>query len=429
MRKISKSIGIFIVVATILIFAVPGRTKASVVYPICYDPVGVLCWFNATHTGNGVTTAREYSGEYPVFGAPLSASTTGDFDSINGTTGSVYPGFYFLDYGGGDYRVYQYTGSGDISANNLFDVTSRFIDVFPIGIVATGTSVIGFSAYINSDDFAEDSYFSFIITPLDAIAISDSEELIFSGAVGDDFMFATTSGMFYFSTTTDFQVLGNYKIEGRFYRADCGVFGFTPGFCMNELFATTTRFVVATTSAFRNVESQIDSYIRQAIASTTLEIGNVCSPFSSGFSIVPCLVTLIVPTSDVIKSDVEKLKTLPPWGYGFRFYDIFTSNTKVALPTVELPVPGASVALNLTPWAYLFGSSSPLTAGEAKMTLNGVDYGSEKSFREIVEPFWNYLWVVVLGFAIVMKLFGIRGNSSEINELGGVGNKPYGPQK
>jgi len=135
----------------------------------------------------------------------------------------------------------------------------------------------------------------------------------------------------------------------------------------------------------------------------------------SGFDIQDCLYNLIFPNNFVfaLKMNEAKEAYIHAWpiGYWTRFIYLLTSSSTEPLPELVLPTPFGD--FNLTPWNFLFGSTSPLTLASSSLIFNGVEYGDHRSFRDIVEPYWNLLWYILLGLAIIHDITGIGRISSK----------------
>lgn len=279
--------------------------------------------------------------------------------------------------------------------------------------ISTSTRTITVTGHISENDFVGGVNYNLIVnTP------------VYSQWDSDSFV-ATTSGYFswsyqyvgsYASTTIEqFTFNGSLWTEkeacNEFYDSDCGV----------------TLDTFSTTTYPGGVSTPLNPFeIEEAIASN-------CTPWSDFWSIGLCIQYLLYPSSVQIEQNIVDLRTefltRAPMGYVTRIYDIVNSTSTVSLPEITMPIPGSTQSLNLTPWELLFGDGSLLASASSTVTVNGVTHGSGETLREITETYWNFIWYVLLGFAILHDVIGVGRQNNGINKYGGVGDKPYGPQK
>jgi len=428
MRNFCKVLGIITVVATIFL-AVSNRASAATEIT-SYEIVSASPTLDMSISFPSLTSNVSYafhSGVYPT-ASYVSGSTNTSCDifedgictlvnrGFNGSLTNAYVAICaYTDNCSLEPQMIYYAqyrlGSTDIPGSGLItNETTRIVEIFsPSNFEATSTSVtFSFSYYAATSDF---NFSSFSIPPKVNLLITNSENINDSIVLSEEI--STFDLTVPSSSTVVLQNNSRYtwfvSISGEKVGTGNFVNNFTPG--MPNFLA----FYQFTTGSFDPTNG------------LTYDLSS-CNVLS-GFDAESCLYNLLVPTPATLSSDIAKFKAIPPWGYAFRFYDIVSTSSLVALPSVVMPIPGSGTSLDLTPWFFLFGSSSPLTQASANMSLNGVNYGDGRSLREITETYWNYLWTFILGIAIVAKLLGIKSSGQTINEQGGVGDRPYGPNK
>lgn len=297
----------------------------------------------------------------------------------------------------------QYPFSGPAGDNS-----THIISVQPATSTATGTQSFGFTAYVNPSDWSSSDYWTLSMSPLDSLKLLPGQ-----GIFTDPYI-QLASGTVSFSTTTDFVATGNYAMTIHYFHATCGLFGFSPGFCFTQLLATTTDFVVSTTSPFRQLEAGIQTDIDSALASTTLAFAPVCSPFSTSFDPAICIGLVVVPSSDSINADLSMLEQQAPWGYAFRFYDILTGSSTAMLPIISATVPsslpgaGASITLNINhSLDFFFNATSSV--------FNNASASSTQTWGQIITQYFTYL--VQIGFVIylITRLFSISDATEAVD--------------
>jgi len=183
--------------------------------------------------------------------------------------------------------------------------------------------------------------------------------------------------------------------------------------------ATTSNFIVSTSTPM----DLVNEIIRARVASTTLGIGgilasttaslaNVCLPFTGGFNIGDCLTLLIYPGDEVVSQQFAILRNYPPWGYGFRLYDLFSGNATTS--TTTMPVlsytAGTSSMLYVGNGTYTFDPFGTLL--ESGSIVNAVsDQVEPKTVWEILEPVIKLIVYLMLGFIILNDLLKLNKRS------------------
>jgi len=286
---------------------------------------------------------------------------------------------------------------------STFDNTTGFRSFIPQNgsTVATGTVIVGFDFYLNINDWDylnNDQYFSFRIRPSENYDMPRPDIII--GPI-----FATTSGMIHISTTTNISYVGRQSIIATFWEPTFHIFGFPVAYY--EKFASTSIFIVSTTSPLTQYLDNIRNSIFNNLASSTTYFKSLCNPLSSSFDLDLCLVGLIVPSESELDYDLATLRNMPPWGYVFRAYDIFANSASSSLvvlsATVPSILPGAGSHIELDLNGIL---DSTLNATSS--FYSSVEATSTETFYEITSRYWNILVYVALGFYVFRRLLGSK---------------------
>lgn len=237
-----------------------------------------------------------------------------------------------------------------------------------------------------------------------------------------------SDGAFDLATTTNVQRVGWYTMKTKIY-APHQVFGIAVPFWNDTLTATTTRFLVATSSPLDNIKSTIGGAYENVItgAGDPTMYCNFSSiltafDFTAESNILTCLLgvvsSLTVPNeaqrTAIATNFQNSFATRVPFGYITRFVALASptsSSTPVStLPMLTIGFPGdwpyaAGAAININPW-NLTGTSSILYSA-----TSSVSYGS-KTLRQIIEPGWNILWLCLLAVAIIIDALRMRAKHS-----------------
>ena len=223
---------------------------------------------------------------------------------------------------------------------------------------------------------------------------------------------ATSSGSMSYTNTTTFGSIGRYKATATLWTPSIDVLGVTWGY--HEYYASSTIFLVSTTTSFRRVQSIIVKKFNEAVASSSAAIASSCNPLGS-FDITQCIIALMWPGSSAIDDDLVILKQTPPWGYVYRVIDLLsTTTTSTTLPSIS----------------YSFASSSPMASlGDihfdpfGTIADSGTLIASMKSDRSDAKDVWqifmpviNIFIYAVLGFMIIHDLTGIHSSSEHGKE-------------
>lgn len=348
-----------------------GTTGSNNIYSLPIDAGGTFGAYMQAHPGTYTIGLIESGG--------------------SGTCTSIIAGYTY-------YVTYEWN-NGLIAIGT--NTNTRFVAFTPSTneLVATGTNQFAATLYLNADDYNEPNYISFTIQPLD----EDAPNIIYSGAIETPGTQNMLPGPNTFSTTTDFNAIGLYKVTANYYSSTCSIFGFVPGFCYSLLTSTTTYFTVGTSSPYRAQMLALTDTLNNLFASTTYNIANSCNPIS-GFQLDDCLIGLLVPSASIWDEDIALLRGMPPWGYAFRLYDIMTNTATTSMvilsATVPQGLPGAGAHIELDPnhaLDYILNASSSFTSAEASST---------QTFYEITSYYWNIAVYLALGLYILRRVLG-----------------------
>lgn len=361
------------------------------------------------------------------------------------TSGLSYP-IYFNINGGASTTLYSdHTDSEPyfvVSSDSnpplppfpLPDLTTRIVDFTPEDGATTSNPVtFTLHDYINPADLVGGYSVIYTLHNIDqnvflAGALSPSDIVLLDEQ-------ATTSGDFYFSTTTTIGE-GNYRLEATLTTSDA-LFSFL-GYNINYPTSNSDeshQFVVGSSTFLGNI-SQFSFGQQQALvsgltATDTASLAGTCSPISTdistaflntSFSVPSCLSFLLIPDSGQLSLMTSQGNTLLqhfPWGYAYRFMQILTASSSTStLPSLIITLPSgyplAGTSVNFTPWPYLLGPGSILASAT---TTDGT------TFMQSFEPKWEIGVWTVFGFAIFFELIGalhFDGASSGAPEVGGI---------
>lgn len=329
-----------------------------------------------------------------------------NYDTGDGTyyivgTSTISSDVYYM-------KVYRNSG---LWSTDLFPDTTRFISVIPDYASTTATTtVVGATGYINDDDFVSGTYLEVKLENPTLSATGGSA----LDAWNSSFGVATTlpilsGGLFNASTTLTFDWIGRYNVQYKVKVPNSTpiIGGLLPD---QVLVATSSYFTVSTSTWFdERAEEGYQGVVDVLLTGTTTVPILDCNLFD-GFDLQKCLISLVIPNSAVLQSDLDLLKdnflTSFPVGYVTRFIDIVSSGSTTTLPSVVVPLFGNE--LNLTPWDKLFGDGSILATASSSLVnpVTGQLVGDGDSLRDVFETYWLILWYILLGFAIIHDIIG-----------------------
>lgn len=281
----------------------------------------------------------------------LASSSIGVQSSCNLVSGSTYylHVYTYTSGGGGYVKADSVSLYGFLTTNLevvLPDTSTRFISVVPVnGTTTATTTVFGASVYINESDYVEDMYLhvNFVNNTLQNGIGGSALDAWDSAFGGFDFPIVS-AGLSVFSTTTVFTNIGDTYGYYSVHRPNSTwlIGSLLPPV---DVIATSTKFTVVSKTGLDIAMSSTSDALISALLTGTTTIP-VLSCNLSGFDLQNCLISLIIPNSQLLQSDYERLRHLAPWGYVLRFYDILVGTASSTLPVIS----------------YNFASSSPLSA-------------------------------------------------------------------
>jgi len=316
------------------------------------------------------------------------------------------------------------------------DTTTRIISMTPENGTTTSNPItFDFHGYINPDDVGSVIKINIKLENID-------QNVLFLGgtsyAAGYIDMFdgiATTTGDWYYSTTT-YLGDGNYRFHAVmdscatvfgsciFHTTLGGVIG---GGVYEE---ASTQFIVGEATFIGNISQNVNNILGIELASTSpnLSVGEVCWPikasdtfgfaYNASSSIAGCLGYLFVPDASDLRDVMENFKdgflTRVPWGYATRFFSIVSGDATSTLPVLSVNLPTSTMPsslagkplINVDPWEAFSESSIWATSED----VNG------NTMWESLEPYWNI--VVLFAFAVgaVHELIGFFGGGRHDSE-------------
>jgi len=357
---------------------------------------------------SGDTSGRKWGGFFFEHGSivpHLSGSPSNPGNTFSGT-GGTEPGY---PISGTPY--FQVCNSDGCSGyTGVGTTTTAIISVVPYDgeTVATSSSyTIGANVYVAPTDYVdgmtlEVSFFNQFFSGLGGVsaldAFNDADRAL------HPITFALTSGGQTLSTTTTdlSQYSGITKVQWSIKRPSFGsslpVIGFF--FSPTSLVSTSTQFIIGTSTPLDTALNESGAAFTDFLltgSTTPLTLTN-CK--ITDFELGACLLSLIVPTPDLLHSlsiqFYAGFATHMPFGYITRFVQHFTYQTPVMPPALS----------------YTFGSSTPMALrGESvsfqvfdhfdKVLLIRADDGSNKNIYDIVDPYLRILVAIAVLMVVV----------------------------
>jgi len=277
---------------------------------------------------------------------------------------------------------------------------TRMVSFEPIGLIASSSATTtGFSFYINGDEWNDTYCYTYslvrdmakVVSP---IIYSPSGQCI--GAV---------PSYNYFSTTTDLSVPGVHRWYVWVKKNRGGIGSWLIGGKLEVIASSSVFYVGSTSDPWFSRGQSINDRIEAILASTTANLGTVCNPLS-GFDIGDCLVGIIYPGNQAMSDNLVILKTIPPWGYAFRFYDILADPGTTSLPVINIVVPqgipgtGATLRLDLN---HSIDQFLYATTGEF---MNESATSSETLF-DITNRYWSIVISLLVGVYMVGRIIPV----------------------
>lgn len=298
------------------------------------------------------------------------------------------------------------------------NTSTRFLSVSPAnGTTTATTTTLGQGIYVNENDLSSTTAVTTVYTNDYCSSFSGAVIDAVSNTLGQGCSFTLTwavgsSGENTFSTSTTFTYGGTWRYVSTIYDTvgQFCLFGYCLSSSRNDLSQVSGSFVVGQLNALDVIHGYIASSSAElgGLASSTAAISSLCNPLSGSFSLGSCVYVLIIPDASTTKSMISgvsgKFLTYVPLGYVTRFIAIFTSGTTTPLPVFSYTPPAvlgySQGALNLNPW-NLFSTTSFIGS------LTSSTSTGSRTLRSIAEPYWNFLWTLILAIAIIGRITGI----------------------
>ena len=284
------------------------------------------------------------------------------------------------------------------------DTSTRIIDFTPADN-STTTSPVTFSlhGYINPDDLTTIKGVKLTLHNIDQNVI-----LLGSLSPSDIYLFegnATTSGDFYFSTSTPLGD-GNYRLEAcieRTYFWGWIINIFSPiNDCQSHQFVVGEETFIGHIS--QSIWTETQSLFASSTATSTTALAGSCNPLSGDFSVTNCCAFLFVPDgkglSDTMKSAREGILSRVPWGYLTRLYYLMNNSATSTLPTFTTTIqvgPGDDMTPEQTTLSFDVGD---MVAGAGALVDSIEDPIHGQTFRDVFYPIVQL--VVALGVIITI---------------------------
>lgn len=299
---------------------------------------------------------------------------------------------------------------GKTTVGTAPDTSTRIIDFTPENATTTSNPVtFSLHAYISPADIG-----SFLGIQLTLHNIDQNVLLAGEFSPSDIYLLdgfqATTSGDFYFSTTTTVGE-GNYRLEADMDSTQ--FWGFTMLDFLGIHISESHQFVVGTPTFIGNISQNSYTALNGIYASTTAtstaSLAGSCYPFSGQFSTTNCLAFLFIPDAGLIYDSLNNFKnnasTRMPLGYLTDFINILSTTTSSSLPVISATIPtgvagaGSHISLSLDHSIdyILYASTSQFINSSAPDT--GTLY-------DIVSGYWNKIVYLALGIYIITRIVG-----------------------
>lgn len=302
-----------------------------------------------------------------------------------------------------DYDEAMFTVTGSLVSGFTPSNQTRIAEFFPSKgseVNATTSLTVGFRGFLNIDDWnSEPANYSFIVNNA-------------NGGAHGNFGFAvnnvplTTFGDFTYTTTTPVQTHDQLSFTACIQYNPITILGFSFAYhsVCDDWGVTVDAHATSTATGF-------SQEFQDALSSTTDTVTNLCNPFSADFSAGGCLGALIYPPGDILVGQFVALKSIPPWGYGFRFYDILSGNATTStttLPAISYTSASSSI-FGIT--TFHFDPFSALTSTSSIVNTKS-DQAVPKTVWEIVSPLVHILVYFSLLFMVLHDLQVVRHNEN-----------------
>jgi len=294
-----------------------------------------------------------------------------------------------------------------VYASSLSDTTTRIVSVTPSNGTTTATSTIfgfGTTVYTNVADYVDGmevviEYHNNYVASQNVVGVYASTMQL-TRSLGEYHFPLNGSSQLSFSTTTNLQVVGKYRMTTKITKPRYSFFGFDFG--TDTVVSTSTQFTVATSTAY-------DVFTEQVQNEVALFNPSACSFVGGDFSV--CLGQLFIPREFYMKASIEVLKDevvhIFPIGYFVDFVQILatTSTSTLQLVDAELPsvLAGGGSTLNITLDAHSMDMLWNATSSQFLTTKQN----DTRSFFEITNGYWRILMVLLALMYILRRILGV----------------------
>ena len=445
MRKIKAKIATYLIVGVLSIFGMSHFAYASVVYDLSYPQTlrnqgSSRAIWNATTssalTGIGYlnycihvigsgsfpnspsiwspasvnpVTLRLTSPTVPLNAGRLCVATTTSIFNGGLSVNTAYMIIFGLNGGTTDYvwsagDYFVLTTDGNISGTSA-DSATRFIGFTPPvdGYVQATTSSKFVSSEFYIDSSVWNSSYRYILL-LTGLSQTGKSSIIFETPHGADAL-STISGDNTVGTTTSLLVPGHYLWQGYICKLN-GIWIFKT--CDDIVVSSSTDFWVgATTTPWDTGINAFSSNISSLLASSTYNLGQSCNLLSD-FNMGNCITDIFYPGSSVFSDDLLLIENMPPWGYIYRVYSLFTNTSaSTSIPILDAVVPngipgsGSHLTLDLNhSLDYILNATSSI--------YNSGNATSSQTFYEITSFYWNIFVYLGLFVYLLGRIIGLR---------------------
>ncbi len=308
------------------------------------------------------------------------------------------------------YNTWVASHSGDLSG------PTRILAFSPAdGETVASTSVdFSLSAYINPDDIG--GIFNYTTYTVSIKLHNIDQNVLFSQLSDNDIVLyeanATSSGAFYFATTTTLSE-GNYRLEATLDRRYLGGIFRNPFSRVNT--SQSHQFIVGTSTFLGNISqksfSQTQAIFNSLSATSTEALAGTCNVLS-GFNVMSCIAFLLIPDGGQLNDSLTSLKdgvlVRVPWGYFTRVYNIWNTSSTSTLPSFTATVrfsPTDTDDITINPADMLVGGVS---------LLNSVVSPTEGvTPRDVFEPFVKLLIAIAVLYTIITDLAGTHKHDNK----------------
>jgi hypothetical protein len=307
------------------------------------------------------------------------------------------------------------------------DTSTRIIDFAPAqGAVLAGPNIsFSMHAYVNPADIGTWLGVQFTLHNIDQNVLLLSAFSPNDIVLLDNFQ-ATTSGDFYFATTTAVGN-GNYRVNAKLKTTFAGfqtIFNafsstnqdLSHQFCINDTGTGQCGTFIGTMSqnGYEILHGKLAS------TSPSITIGDACMPITFGgtfgfeqnasSSIEACATALFVPDGNYLDTTMQGLKdgvlSRIPWGYLTRTYNIWNSPATTSLPSFTATIsmgPGDSSSPELSTITFDPGD---MLAGAGVLLADTRDPIYGKNAQDVMGPMAQLSIAIAVLFTIIADLTG-----------------------